>query len=361
MEYMVQTGDTMRRIARRFGVSAEAILRANRHIGDANRIRVGDRLRIPSGVGASDPRGGGNSGDGFGRDSSIRPDERRLGRTSLSSRGGGTSRERGANGSAGRTAGSGGGFWDDVDGDRRNDWRRESGSENWGGRGGGGYDEEYDQPEFRDRNDENRRMRRERYENSDGDLSWLAVAYGEEQRGVGEWPGRENNPRIVEYHRATNLSAKFASVDETDWCSSFANWCLQEAGFSGTRSAWSRDFLQYGEPCEARAGAIVVFSRGGRKGHVGFYLEPDGNGGIVTLGGNQNNRVSIATMTLPVLGFRWPREGQEFQTFLQGRPELRRLIEARDPRELLGGDTIGRAVAPTKMTRLRRILGKLRS
>jgi LysM repeat protein len=45
-EYVVQSGDTIVGIAKKFGVSANAILAAN-NLTDPNRITVGQKLRIP--------------------------------------------------------------------------------------------------------------------------------------------------------------------------------------------------------------------------------------------------------------------------------------------------------------------------
>jgi LysM repeat protein len=45
-EYVVQSGDTIVGIAKKFGVSASAILAAN-NLTDPNRITVGQKLRIP--------------------------------------------------------------------------------------------------------------------------------------------------------------------------------------------------------------------------------------------------------------------------------------------------------------------------
>jgi len=47
--YAVQYNDTLTGIARRFGVSVEAILRANPRITNPDRIFVGQRIRVPVG------------------------------------------------------------------------------------------------------------------------------------------------------------------------------------------------------------------------------------------------------------------------------------------------------------------------
>jgi len=55
LEYVVQSGDTLSRIATRFGVSTRALAEAN-GISDINLITVGSRLRIPA-AGAAQPTG----------------------------------------------------------------------------------------------------------------------------------------------------------------------------------------------------------------------------------------------------------------------------------------------------------------
>jgi LysM repeat protein len=48
VEYVVRRGDTLARIASSFGVSMKAILSANPSVRSADRIFVGQRLKIPS-------------------------------------------------------------------------------------------------------------------------------------------------------------------------------------------------------------------------------------------------------------------------------------------------------------------------
>lgn len=45
--YVVQSGDTLAKIAQEFGVTVEAILEANPEIEDPSRIVVGQEIRIP--------------------------------------------------------------------------------------------------------------------------------------------------------------------------------------------------------------------------------------------------------------------------------------------------------------------------
>lgn len=135
--------------------------------------------------------------------------------------------------------------------------------------------------------------------------AWIAIARAE--IGVQEYPGAQHNPRIIEYLRSTTNPA---TSDETPWCSGFVNWCMRQAGKTGTNSAAARSWLNWGRPLTApEYGCVVVFDRSDptnpNAGHVGFYLETRGTGYQV-LGGNQSNKVCVAGYgARRVLGYRW--------------------------------------------------------
>lgn len=122
---------------------------------------------------------------------------------------------------------------------------------------------------------------------------WLQIARGE--LGTKEIKGSQHNPRVLEYLRTVGIGAG----DETSWCSSFAAWCVKNAGHSiaginGFAKSWENapsmrkvDKLEYG--------AIVVFNRGSNPqfGHVGFCMGTQG-GRVQILGGNQSDSVKIS-------------------------------------------------------------------
>jgi len=134
---------------------------------------------------------------------------------------------------------------------------------------------------------------------------WLTVA--RKELGTKEIAGAKHNPRIIEYHAATKLKAK---TDEVAWCSSFANWCMKEAGIQGTESAWARDWLKWGVPLkEPRLGCIAVYERNapGGDSHVCFWTGRTGNYDLA-IGGNQSNAVTISQQARGrLLGYRWPK------------------------------------------------------
>jgi uncharacterized protein (TIGR02594 family) len=139
-----------------------------------------------------------------------------------------------------------------------------------------------------------------------GSPQWLVIAMGEV--GVKERSGAADNPRIVEYHRSTTLGPQLSSQDETPWCSSFVNWCMERAGIEGTDSAMARSWLKFGKKVTSPVpGDIVVFSRGAPpSGHVGFFIRQSGTD-VDILGGNQGDAVSIKEFpTARVIGYRRP-------------------------------------------------------
>ena len=139
---------------------------------------------------------------------------------------------------------------------------------------------------------------------------WLLLAEAERAAGVREYPGDADNPRIVEYHSYTSYGSP---DDETPWCSSFANWCMEKSGIEGTNSAAARSWLYWGTAIsKPQLGAVTILWRGSpsaEKGHVGFYIgeHPSNPGYILLLGGNQGDCVCVAAYKKDrVLGFRMP-------------------------------------------------------
>ncbi len=136
-----------------------------------------------------------------------------------------------------------------------------------------------------------------------GDPIWFVIAMGE--IGVHAIPGSEHHPRIVEYHQTTTYRA---TTDEVPWCSSFVNWCFQQAGYEGSNSAKARSWLDWGRALDdPQRGCVVVLERGsGTEGHVGFFAEKSGSA-IKLLGGNQSNSVRYTDFqSNRLLGYRWP-------------------------------------------------------
>lgn len=134
---------------------------------------------------------------------------------------------------------------------------------------------------------------------------WIAIA--EAELGVKEIAGSRHNSKIVEYHATTG---NFGD-DETAWCSSFVNWVMKQAGYTGTNSAGARSWARWGKKVDRPAyGAIAVIDWDGPgpgwKGHVGFVVGKSGNS-IRLLGGNQSDAVNIKNFgTSKIIAYVFP-------------------------------------------------------
>lgn len=150
-----------------------------------------------------------------------------------------------------------------------------------------------------------------------GDFPWMPIA--DKEYGVVEIPGAQHNPRVVEYLQSvTNIGPTWRSMDETPWCSAFVNWCVEKAGYVGTKSALSTSWLKWGKKIDKPVkGCIAVFLREGGGGHVGFYWDETptlSETYIRILGGNQEHmETEIGGVNLrhykksKLLGYRVPK------------------------------------------------------
>lgn len=139
-----------------------------------------------------------------------------------------------------------------------------------------------------------------------GAPAWLARALA--YLGQIEIKGNEHNPLIIGWWE--KIKTQFRD-DETPWCAAFVGGVLAELGYTPQYSASARSYLKWGSELKGpRLGAVVVFWRGkqdGWSGHVGFITGRDRNGNLLVVGGNQGDRVSVASFPLSrVLGYRWP-------------------------------------------------------
>jgi uncharacterized protein (TIGR02594 family) len=131
-------------------------------------------------------------------------------------------------------------------------------------------------------------------------LSPYEIAKQELQKDIREVVGSGDNPRIREYHATTSGGAM---PDSVPWCSSFMNFCVEQAGLVGTDSKAARSWHTKKWGAEVpkedwQEGDIMVFWRESRTqstlGHVGFIVSLNGMRPQL-LGGNQGDRVSIGT------------------------------------------------------------------
>lgn len=83
---------------------------------------------------------------------------------------------------------------------------------------------------------------------------------------------------------------------------------LENVGIVSSRFESARSYEAWGQPLTFSApGAVVVLSRPGGGGHVGFEVGRDAVGNVLLLGGNQGNQVGIAAFNPSrVVARRWP-------------------------------------------------------
>lgn len=128
-------------------------------------------------------------------------------------------------------------------------------------------------------------------------MIWMDIA--KKEIGQKEFDGVKHNPRILEYHKETTLSA---ADDETAWCSSFLNWVFKKAGFVGSRSAAAKSWALWGEKLDSpKYGCVVVFPN-----HVGLFIK-EVPLFVCVLGGNQKDEVRESWFyKRNIISYRWP-------------------------------------------------------
>lgn len=113
--------------------------------------------------------------------------------------------------------------------------------------------------------------------------------------GLREVPGIHSNPKIIEFFDELGYDVDDDSF--TAWCSAAIAYYAKENGYEYNKSLLARDWLKYGEVVlQPSPGDVVVFWRDkpdSWKGHVGLFISQDVHN-IYTLGGNQNNSISIS-------------------------------------------------------------------
>lgn len=118
--------------------------------------------------------------------------------------------------------------------------------------------------------------------------------------GESEILGAKDNTWIESLFDYTSYG--HAEHDEVPWCAAFVCAMLAQSGYKHSHSAAAASYKTYGEPCELKPGAIVVFKWASGSRHVTFY-----DGGDTYLGGNQSNKVKISQFDRKYIeAVRWP-------------------------------------------------------
>lgn len=127
--------------------------------------------------------------------------------------------------------------------------------------------------------------------------------------GTKEFPGKPSNPVILKFWVLAKLSG--IKDDAIPWCSGFACAMFEAVGIRSPRSDGAKNWLNWGVVLQKPVyGCVVVFKRPGGY-HVGIVVGQDKAGNLQVLGGNQGDKVSIAT---------YPRASAEGYRFPIGEP-----------------------------------------
>jgi uncharacterized protein (TIGR02594 family) len=117
------------------------------------------------------------------------------------------------------------------------------------------------------------------------DTPWMPVA--QSQLGINEL---DNADTIRTYHQVGGGLMREPTVA---WCAAFVGWCLSQVSITGTRSASSRSYLNYGKSVgttNVPFGAIAVFGvPNSGSGHVAFVSQDNGST-LTCIGGNQSDK-----------------------------------------------------------------------
>jgi len=136
----------------------------------------------------------------------------------------------------------------------------------------------------------------------------------------------ENNPahdkELSKYWKLCHLNFKTCKGVKHSWCSLSICASLDDSGYKSSGSAAASSYANFGEKCEAKIGAIVPIRHVSGKHHVTLFAGwvDEKNMIIKGLGGNQSNKICIATYNLSgnnkghdqlMNGFRFPVRKKE--------------------------------------------------
>lgn len=134
-------------------------------------------------------------------------------------------------------------------------------------------------------------------------LLWLEKARS--YLGQSEIAGPIDNKWIEDCFDFTSYG--HATHDEVPWCAAFLCRVLAESGYKHTHSAAASSYINYGEACDIKQGAIIVFKWYSGQRHVTICDHVIEKGLVACLGGNQSNSVKISKFeTKFIEAVRWP-------------------------------------------------------
>lgn len=110
--------------------------------------------------------------------------------------------------------------------------------------------------------------------------------------GTREIVGKQHSKEILSWAKELGMDKTYTN-DEIPWCGLFTAIVIKRAKFDVVKNPlWARNWNSFGtKQSVAMLGDVLVFTRPGGGGHVGFYIGEDDTCYHV-LGGNQSNMVN---------------------------------------------------------------------
>jgi uncharacterized protein (TIGR02594 family) len=133
--------------------------------------------------------------------------------------------------------------------------------------------------------------------------SWIVVALNETGVSMAGPDAKQHLPKIMGYMNTVShppITFDEDGIITSDWSSAFVEWSLNQVGIQGPKSSnplhwdhwkrlvWERANLE----ADPELGCVMVFSLGGDRKHVAFFLTSSKDY-FVVLGGNQNKGVGV--------------------------------------------------------------------
>jgi uncharacterized protein (TIGR02594 family) len=136
---------------------------------------------------------------------------------------------------------------------------------------------------------------------------WIDIA--KTYLGTKEVPVGSPKDILVSWaHELGGWIDEYYTKDTIPWCGLFVTYVMHRAGYKVYQKGLSaKEWLHWGEECDPKPGAIMVWNRTGGN-HVNFCYEniPDGWGCI---GGNQHDEVNVSVYTPDrFIGSVWPTD-----------------------------------------------------
>ena len=139
-------------------------------------------------------------------------------------------------------------------------------------------------------------IHQQQYKWLEKEVSPKVIAEAIKLYGTREIVGKEHSKEILSWAKELGMEKTYTN-DEIPWCGLFAAIVVKRAGFTPVvNPLWARNWNQFGTLQKtAMFGDVLVFTRPGGGGHVGFYVGEDATCYHV-IGGNQSNMVNTTRL-----------------------------------------------------------------